>query len=175
MFTEYDHVDDWRLREGSIKTFVEFVEIVESHLDGIAGVRLPSIVWHQSSPLSPDLPQLTITDWRRDQLANSHDFLSRILSSAQKSKSHTELATSLFAAVVPTAAHWAQAVAHAVNFFLQDDQHVARAEIVALAKLDTREGNNKIAVYVREALRQSPIYTSIYILLIVILQVLILL
>ncbi|KAJ3806797.1 heme peroxidase, partial [Lentinula lateritia] len=45
-----------------------------------------------------------------------------------------ELATALFCAVVPTAAHWAQNVAHIVNYFIEAGRIEERAELVTLVK-----------------------------------------
>jgi hypothetical protein len=62
----------------------------------------------------------------------------------------TELAAALFTEVVPTAAHWSQAIAHVVNYYLDDSRAQARQEIIELAQ--TPQGNGKIAAHIRAAL-----------------------
>lgn len=64
-----------------------------------------------------------------------------------------QLAAALFCLVVPTAAHWAQSVAHVINYYLSPTQNEARAEIVTSVK----EGKNRQAMeLIRAALGKCP-------------------
>jgi linoleate 10R-lipoxygenase len=86
---------------------------------------------------------------------DSHKFLKRVRE-AGTDFTTTELAAQVFSAVVPTAAHFSQAIAHVVNFYLDDDKQNERDEIVKLASASRdKEAVAKIMVYVREALRES--------------------
>jgi len=85
---------------------------------------------------------------------DSHKFLTRVLR-AGKDFTTEELAAHLFAAVVPTAAHFSQIIAHVVNFYIDSDKRKEREEIVKLASIRDKEAVAKIMVYVREALRES--------------------
>ena len=63
-----------------------------------------------------------------------------------------QIAASLFFEVVPTAAVYSKAIAHVVNFFLQDNLKDIREDITKLSALHTPEADAKIQGYVREAL-----------------------
>ena len=63
-----------------------------------------------------------------------------------------DIAIALFTEVVPTAAHWSQALAHIVNFYLDDSRAEERAWIVELTTLHTREANEQVVALVRTAL-----------------------
>ena len=64
----------------------------------------------------------------------------------------TDLAVSLFIEVVPTATHWSQAIAHVVNFYLDDSRKQSREEIVKLAEMRTTDANKQVAAHIRAAL-----------------------
>jgi hypothetical protein len=84
-----------------------------------------------------------------------HKFLKRVRD-IRTGFSNKELAAQAFSAVVPTAAHFSQAIAHVVNFYLDDDKQKERDEIVRLASASCdKEAVVKIMAYVREALRES--------------------
>jgi linoleate 10R-lipoxygenase len=86
---------------------------------------------------------------------DSHKFLKRI-HEARTNVTTEKLAAQVFSAVVPTAAHFSQMIAHVVNFYLDDDKRSEREEIVKLASaFRDKEAVAKIMVFVREALRES--------------------
>ena len=67
------------------------------------------------------------------------------------------MAAQAFSAVVPTAAHFSHAIAHVVNFYLDDDKQNERDEIVKLASASR---DKDVMVYVREALREFCVKVS---------------
>lgn len=84
---------------------------------------------------------------------NSDAFLKQLLT-VRRTHPPGQIAASLFAEVVPTAAVYAKAVAHIVNFYLDDARANERADIAALAAERTAEAERKIMVYAREAIRE---------------------
>jgi hypothetical protein len=63
-----------------------------------------------------------------------------------------ELASSLFAEVIPTMANYSQAITHVVNFYLDDHRRAAREDLICLTGIHSAEAEEKILAYVREAL-----------------------
>jgi linoleate 10R-lipoxygenase len=68
------------------------------------------------------------------------------------------------AAVIPTAAHFSQAIAHVIDFYLNDEKKAEREEIVRLSKtLDgDRTSGQKIMQFVHEALHANPLVRGVY-------------
>ena len=85
-----------------------------------------------------------------------HEFLKRVRQIGSEFTAE-ELAAQAFSAVVPTAAHFSQAIAHVVNFYIDDDKRSERDEIVKLAFASR---DKDVMVYVREALRESYVKIS---------------
>ncbi|KAJ7472240.1 heme peroxidase [Mycena galericulata] len=129
--------NDWRLRESSIQTFRDFKKVVKEHLGS----------------------RLRILDADRESLVDSLPFLSKL--HAEKDDL-TDLAVSLFTEVVPTAAHWSQAIAHVVNFYLDDSRVQERQEIVELAELRNSQANEQLVARVRAALAVDPPVWGVY-------------
>ncbi|KAJ7254701.1 heme peroxidase [Mycena haematopus] len=136
VFSNSEPVNDWRLRESSVKTFHNFEQVVKEHLS--------------SKVLS--LVLIRLLDANRASLADSLPFLTELYA---KHSDLTDLAAALFTEVVPTAAKWAQAIAHVVNYYLDDSRVQTRQEIVQLAGLGTPQAVNQIAAHVRAALGRS--------------------
>ncbi|KAJ7083708.1 heme peroxidase [Mycena belliarum] len=129
--------NDWRLRESSTETFKDFEKVLKEHLGSV----------------------FRILDSDRASLASSLPFLTTL---------HTEihdlsdLSVALFTEVVPTAAHWSQAITHAVNFYLDEGHEQGRQEIIRLAKMHTPEARKRVAVLVRAALAADPPVWGVY-------------
>ncbi|KAJ6551508.1 heme peroxidase [Mycena capillaripes] len=131
-FLNSEPSNDWRLRESSVKTFQDFEKVIEQHLGS----------W--------------VVDRDSGSLAHSLPFLKKLRASGPDV---TVLAAALFTEVVPTAAHWSQAIAHVVNHYLDDSRAQARQEIVRLVE----QGKNKeVAVHVRAALAVDPPVWGVY-------------
>jgi linoleate 10R-lipoxygenase len=87
---------------------------------------------------------------------HSHAFLKKLWQSSGKASStYREFASQIFAAVVPTATLYSQAVATIVNFYLDADKQAAREEIVKLVASKEKDAADKVMGYVYEALRKS--------------------
>ena len=84
---------------------------------------------------------------------HSHDFLKKVVDALQRRYSHREIATHVFAAVVPTAAIYSGTIACIVEFFLADAQTKAREELLVLLKSTDSEAPAKVQGYIREAIR----------------------
>ena len=74
----------------------------------------------------------------------------------QRKASPAEFASQLFAATVPTAALYSQALANVIDFYLDDDRQTIREKIVELAQ-SAEDKSAQIMVYVYEALRLRPV------------------
>jgi hypothetical protein len=87
---------------------------------------------------------------------SSHAFLRKLWQiSGKGSNTYREFASQIFAAVVPTAPLYSQAVATIVNFYLDTDKQAAREEIVKLVASQEEDAVDKVMGYVCEALRKS--------------------
>ncbi|KAJ7705297.1 heme peroxidase [Mycena rosella] len=137
VFLNSEPSNDWRLRESSIQTFHEFEEVVKEHLGS----------------------RFRILDSDRASLADSLPFLTKLYND---DPDVPDLAVSLFTEVVPTATHWSQAIAHVVNFYLEEHRAKEREEIVRLAKRRTPEARERVAVLVRAALAANPPVWGVY-------------
>lgn len=135
----FDPANDWHLRENAIKTFNEVDGFVRPHLQqNGSGLSVTDHVDHEA-----------IEDY------HSHDFLKRARA-ANKDATKQQLSAYVFAAAIPTAAHFSQAIAHIVDFYLGDDKRQARADIVRLAASHhDADAVAKVMGYAREALRKS--------------------
>lgn len=81
------------------------------------------------------------------------DFI-KAVKNAGKGWSKEETAAYIFAEVVPTLPFFSQALAHIVNYFLDEDQKVAREEILKLTASADPGANATLMAYYREALRE---------------------
>jgi len=93
-----------------------------------------------------------------------HSFLEtlwQVIGKSQKGSSR-EFAAQVFAAVVPTAALYSQYVVQVIDFYLDDDQRVAREEILRLATSTDENASKRIMAYVYEALRLRPPVTGVF-------------
>ncbi|KAH8108998.1 heme peroxidase [Phellopilus nigrolimitatus] len=146
VFLNTDPYLDWVLREKSLKTTNAIIEIVKEHLKRLSGKGI--IVRVTDS----------IMQWYTGEDRFSDIFLSRVLSYQGISK--PSLASSVFAAAASTAALYAKAIVHVVDFYLNDSQQEARREIIHLSSASTRESDARLYKYAREALRLNPPVSS---------------
>ncbi|KAF9042906.1 heme peroxidase [Panaeolus papilionaceus] len=147
VYLNTDPVDDWKLRERSQKNASEVMEFMKEHIDKIDS-------WMPS-----------ISDSRNHQGvegSDPHAFLKKLWATAGKGSSRKEFTAALFAALIPSAALYSQAVSHIINFYLDDDKKVAREEIVKLAASSGADASAKIEAYILEALRLDPPVTGVY-------------
>ncbi|KAK7062576.1 hypothetical protein VNI00_000064 [Paramarasmius palmivorus] len=133
---------DWELRESSTQTYTYFKEDVQDDFKTF------------SSWISDRVSSLNEKD-------NSRKFLKQLWAS-RETKEPAELAASLFCEVVPTAAHFSQAIAHVINFYLDEGRDNDRAEIVALSSTHTPESQNKLVKYIHDALSDDPPVSGLY-------------
>lgn len=147
VFLNFDTANDWHLRENSLDAFQKISKVTKAHLDSIRDwIPTPEDV----------LGHIAIKNH------DSHDFLKRV-SESGRDLTTEELAAQVFSAVVPTAAPFSQAIAHVVDFYLDDDKRKEREEIVKLASMPgDKEAVGKLMVYVREALRFNPPVSGVY-------------
>ncbi|KAJ7191786.1 heme peroxidase [Mycena pura] len=132
VFLNTEPWNEWRLREGSVQTFNEFADVVEGHLGS----------WLLDSERSQRVP-----------------FLNKLYAENHNAE---DIAVALFAEVVPTAAHWSQALAHIVNFYLDDSRAEERAWIVELTALRTRRASEQVAALAHAALSIDPPVWGVY-------------
>jgi linoleate 10R-lipoxygenase len=91
---------------------------------------------------------------------NSDGFLKQLLAD-RRTHPAEQIAASLFSEVVPTTAIYSKAIAHVVNYYLDENQTEARQDIARLSTLRTPESEARILAYVREALSMSIFSTRI--------------
>lgn len=91
---------------------------------------------------------------------NSDTFLKQLLA-ARRTHPPNQIAASLFSEVIPTAALYSKAIAHVVNFYLDNDRTEARQDIARQSTLRTPESEARILSYVREALSKCIVSASI--------------
>jgi hypothetical protein len=66
--------------------------------------------------------------------------------------SRTDIAAQIFAAVVPSAALYSQAVCTVVHYYLGEDRKVELEEIIKLTKSSGKNASDKVMTYVYNAL-----------------------
>jgi hypothetical protein len=71
-----------------------------------------------------------------------------------------ELAASLFAEIIPTAAQWSKALSHIVNFFLHSERKETLKAIVHLCNQPAPENDKKLLSYAYEALRECSVINN---------------
>ncbi|KAJ7768386.1 heme peroxidase [Mycena metata] len=139
VFLNAEPTNDWKLRESSVKTYKKFETAVRKHLGS----------W--------------LLDTDHASNAQSKPFLDKLYKvSEELGQDDADLVAALFTEIVPTAAHWSQAIAHVVNFYLDAPQSETRQEIVALAQKGTVEDNAVVADHIRHALAQNPPVWGVY-------------
>ena len=155
-----DPAQNWTLREKATKTTQEISECITGHLQRMSGsIVSPLLDLLVTHILYNFLDQLSVSGlsdslsgfWagRKDYEA----FLKQLLA-VRRTHPLEQIAASLFVEVVPTAAAYSKAVAHVVDFFLDERRSDARKEIATLANQHTVESEAKILGYVHEALRK---------------------
>lgn len=147
VYLNFEPVNDWHLRESAQSNTGEILEIIKAHIDKIDS-------WIS---ISDSQNHLGMGEF------NSHAFLKKLWQSFGKSSnSYREFASQIFAAVVPTAALYSQAVATVVNFYLDVNKQVAREEIVKLVESKEKDAADRVMGYVYEALRLDPPVAGVY-------------
>jgi len=136
-FLNFDPDQDWRLRESSTQVFELFHKFCFMHFVGLSG-------------LSGFLSQVNHTLLHLDK--DAHEFLKN-LRDLPCGLTPEQRIVALFRETVPTAAHFSQALAHVVNFYLDPSKAAKRAQIAELAHQGTGAG---VLPFVREALRLDP-------------------
>ncbi|KAF7972285.1 hypothetical protein HWV62_18532 [Athelia sp. TMB] len=139
-------VDDWTLRQNALGVADDFSGLIKGHL-----TRLSESILSVSGMTDTVLGLLA----GYNNHENSDAFLKQLLA-MRRTHPPGQIAASLFAEVVPTAAIYSKAIAHIVNFYLDDSRAKERANIVALAGERTEDASKKIMVYAREAIRLDP-------------------
>ncbi|KJA25365.1 hypothetical protein HYPSUDRAFT_64946 [Hypholoma sublateritium FD-334 SS-4] len=133
IYLDFDPVNDWRLREGSQDSVRECIEIIKGNIENIR---------KNSSP-HPVVKKL----WEEHGL--------------RRGCTPSEFSSQLFAAVVPTATLYSQALSNVIDFYLEDDMQDVRENIARMAK-SGEDKSADIMVYVYEALRLRPITAGFY-------------
>jgi len=141
-------VHDWALHERARKTADDFIDRLKEHLVRLSG-----------SILSFDGITQTLSGFWAGR-NNSDNFLRQLLA-ARRTHPADQIAASLFSEVIPTAAIYSKAIAHIVNFYLDDDRKHAREDIARLSTLRTPASEARVQAYAREALRLDPIISGV--------------
>jgi hypothetical protein len=80
--------------------------------------------------------QISLTDWLNHNIASAdcYDVVKTLWQALGETSSRTELATQIFAAVIPSAALYSQAVSVVVHYYLQPDKKAELEGIINLGK-----------------------------------------
>lgn len=139
LFVNLDASKDWELRESARATYKKINEEVTKDFAAFSS-------WLKDKVNS-------IADY--DPEDRSREFLKQLYVKRGVTDSQT-IAAAIFCEVAPTAAHFSQSLAQAVNYYLDDKQKQAREDISRLSKLRTPESTEKILKYIYEALAFDP-------------------
>ncbi|KDR70288.1 hypothetical protein GALMADRAFT_255194 [Galerina marginata CBS 339.88] len=140
VYLNFEPENDWRLREASRKECETLVDTVQHHLSRFS--------------LSDTQSHFAMKN------DHGHTFSRKLWRSIGKNK--TEFATQFIAATVPTAALYSQVLATVVDYYVGQDQHVARADIVKLVNSEDKDASDKVMAYVDEALRLDPPVAGVF-------------
>lgn len=91
-------------------------------------------------------------------------FIERLLKAGQDGRTHQQLAASVFAEIVPTAALFSLYLTHAVNYYLDGDteeKQAARKSIIKNAGMLTKTAEATLLAYIYIALRKLYMHKSI--------------
>jgi len=147
VYLNFEPTNDWHLRESAQSNASEILEVIKAHIDKIDS-------WIS---ISDSQNHIGMGEF------NSHGFLKKLWqSSGKSSNTYREFASQIFAAVVPTAPVYSQAVATIVNFYLGADKQVEREKIVKLVASKEKDATDKVMGYVYEALRLDPPVAGVY-------------
>ncbi|KAF8657589.1 hypothetical protein AX16_002170 [Volvariella volvacea WC 439] len=141
VFLTFDPAHDWRLRESAIRAAQIITDATQDDLSSVESVF-----------------RQTLRDVIKSEGKASYEFLKSV-KDANKGWTPEQTSTYIFAAVVPTSAHFSQALSHVVNFYLNPEHARAKEELVKAAEKaekGDKEGLKVFMGYVREALRIDP-------------------
>ncbi|KAG7089000.1 hypothetical protein E1B28_012947 [Marasmius oreades] len=142
VFVNLDSYKDWELRENAISIYKRIHGEIVKDLKGF-GSWIKDTVNKITDPCDPE--------------DRSREFLFQLYQT-RGTTGLSALADAIFCEVVPTAAHFSQAVAHVINYFLNEEKKEARDDIVKLSKLRTADSTAKIIEHIYESLAyDSPI------------------
>ncbi|KAG6833018.1 hypothetical protein H0H87_012276 [Tephrocybe sp. NHM501043] len=153
-FSTVDPADDWHLRLDSKAAFSKLLTYVKGRFDRV------------NNPFSAAGFTQAAVDWSTvERTEHSVDFAVRVIDAFKETRpTNDELAAYSVAAIIPTAAHYSQAITHVVDFYLGDDKKEQRAEIVRLSASigHNEQSTAKVMAYVREALRLNPPVSGVF-------------
>ncbi|KAK0204782.1 heme peroxidase [Desarmillaria ectypa] len=144
LYVNFDPSNDWHLRENSATTYKHFFDKAKGNLDAFSS-------WFASSSRTGPDPENRSQVFLKSVYKAEHN-----RTDGTPGHSASALAASLFCELVPTAAHFSQAIAHVVNYYLDVDRQLHREDLVKNAALKSKAGDAKVMQYVREALGADP-------------------
>jgi len=143
VYLDTDPGNDWHLRETAQQHSTTIVNSIHEHVDSVSQlVSLGDVLHH-------------------DTVA-SHKVIKSLWKALGKDYSRMEIASQIFAAVVPSAAFYSQAVCTVVHYYLAEDKKAELEEIIKLGGSSDRTGSGKVMAYVYEALKQNPLVAGVY-------------
>ena len=96
--------------------------------------------------------QFPLDDINNKPNHNCHKLIKDLWHALSTSYSCEEIAAQIFAAVVPSAAMYSQAVSIVVHYYLRADKKTELEEIIKLGECLDEDASGKVMVYVYEAL-----------------------
>ncbi|KAK0469796.1 heme peroxidase [Desarmillaria tabescens] len=144
LYVNFDPSNDWHLRESSATTYKRFFDKVKDNLHAFSS-------WFASSSRTGPDPENRSKTFLKNVYKAEHN-----RTDGTPGHSASALAASLFCELVPTAAHFSQAIAHVVNYYLDVDRQLQKEDLVKNAALKNKVGDAKVMQYVREALGADP-------------------
>jgi len=141
VYLDTDPVYDWHLREAAQKYGKTIMDPILDHVKRVSG-------WIHH-----------ITNTPND---NCHKLIKNLWHALNTAYSREEIAAQIFAAVVPSAALYSQAVSIVVHYYLGADKKTELEEIIKLGECSDENASGKVMVYVYEALKQNPLVAGVY-------------
>ncbi|KAI0313699.1 heme peroxidase [Amylostereum chailletii] len=142
--------NDWVLREAG----QDVADQVTTHLRHLIDTALGSL----TNTVRKAMNWLVATNDESDEYVEA---LVKQLEGDDGERMRAKLAASVFAEFIPTAPLFSQALAHAINFYLDESRAADKAAIVAFGDSGTPSGYLHILPYIYEALRLDPPLSSV--------------
>ncbi len=145
LYVNFDVSNDWHLRESSAATYKHFFNKVKGNLNTFSS-------WFASSSRTGPDPENRSQVFLKTVYNAEHN-----RTDGTPGHSASALAASLFCELVPTAAHFSQAIAHVVNYYLDAEKQTQKEDLIKHAALKSKIGDAKVMQYVREALGEFQV------------------
>ncbi|KAH7335533.1 heme peroxidase [Rhizoctonia solani] len=145
IFLNVEPLNGWQLRDNAKKASAKLLGIIQGHLQAIAAKGRLSFAG--------------IKAFLTDGYYGNDDRAQAFLANLYKNRGELtieQLSYNVLGCMIASVSNYAQATTQVVDFYLDDDRKDLKEIICELSRQDTPESEQKLAGYVREAMRLSP-------------------